>query len=61
MGTIAIIGIVFLVGLGAACLIMGLTLIVESLIEKYSHKNDGGSLTESATESHDKKTVADAV
>ena len=47
MGTIAIVGMVFLVGLGVACLIMGVTLIVESLIEKYSHKKDGGSLTES--------------
>lgn len=60
MGTIAIIGMVFLVGLGAACLIMGLTLIVESLIEKYSHKNDGGP-TESVTESHDEKAVADTI
>lgn len=61
MGTIAIIGMVFLVGLGAACLIMGVTLIVESLIEKYSHKNDSGSPTEGVTESHDEKAVADAI
>lgn len=46
MGTIAIVGMVFLIGLGVACLIMGVTLIVESLIEKYSHKNDSGSPTE---------------
>ena len=52
MGTIAVVGMVFLVGLGAACLIMGLTLIVESLIEKYSHKNNSGSPTEGVTESH---------
>jgi hypothetical protein len=61
MGTIAIVGMVFLIGLGVACLIMGVTLIVESLIEKYSHKNDSGSPTKGVTESHDKKTVADAV
>lgn len=61
MGTIAIIGMVFLVGLGVACFIMGLTLIVESLIEKYSHKNDSGSPTEGATESHGEKAAADAI
>lgn len=61
MGTIAIVGMVFLIGLGVACLIMGVTLIVESLIEKYSHKNDSGSPTKGVTESHDKKTVSDAV
>lgn len=61
MGTIAIVGMVFLIGLGVACFIMGVTLIVESLIEKYSHKNDSGSPTKGVTESHDKKTVADAV
>ena len=53
MGTIAIVGMVFLIGLGVACLIMGVTLIVESLIEKYSHKNDSGSPTEGVTESQD--------
>lgn len=58
MGTIAIIGMVFLVGLGVACLIMGVTLIVESLIEKYSHKNDGGSLTESVAESQDESVAS---
>lgn len=62
MGTIAIVGMVFLIGLGGvACLIMGVTLIVESLIEKYSHKNDSGSPTEGVTESHDEKAVADAI
>lgn len=62
MGTIAIIGMVFLVGLGVACLIMGVTLIVESLIEKYSSKNDVvTSLTEDATESHGEKVVVDAI
>ena len=61
MGTIvtvgSIVGMVFLVGLGVTCLIMGLTLIVGSLIEKYTRKNDGGSLTESDAENQD-ETVA---
>lgn len=61
MGTIvtvgSIVGMVFLVGLGVTCLIMGLTLIVGSLIEKYTRKNDGGSLTESVAENQD-ETVA---
>lgn len=61
MGTIATIGMVFLVGLGVACLIMGLTLIVGSLVEKYSRKNDSGSPTEGVTESHDEKAVSDAI
>lgn len=61
MGAIAIVGMVFLVGLGVACLIMGVTLIVESLIEKYSHKKDGGSPTEGVTENHDEKAVANAI
>lgn len=62
MGTIAtigaIVGMVFLVGLGVACLIMGLTLIVGSLIEKYTRKNDGGSLTESVAESQDESVAS---
>jgi hypothetical protein len=61
MGTIAtvgaIAGMVFLVWLGVACLIIGLTLIVGSLIEKYTRKNDGGSLTEIVAENQD-ETVA---
>ena len=61
MGTIvtggSIVGMVFLVGLGVTCLIMGLTLIVGSLIEKYTRKNDGSSLTESVAENQD-ETVA---
>lgn len=48
----AIVGMVFLVGLGVACLIMGLTLIVGSLIEKYSgKKNDYTLMNESDAES----------
>lgn len=58
MGTIAIIGMVFLVGLGVACLIMGVTLIVESLIEKYSHKNDSGSPTEGVTDNQEETAAA---
>lgn len=62
MGTIATIGaiagMVFLVGLGVACLIMGLTLIVGSLIEKYTRKNNGDSLTESVTENQEETAAA---
>ena len=63
MGTIvtvgSIVGMVFLVGLGVACLIIGLTLIVGSLIEKYTRKNDAvTSLTEGATESQKETSSA---